>query len=122
MAFFLILAPWIFNWFGITPAKWVFVGVGTLLLFSSLGTNYYRSLKRKIPIGIHMAIDTLSGLYLLSAPYLYSYRELLSKVQYNIHLIFGLLLLVLVALTHPKIEAAKSPSERAEINHDPLPR
>lgn len=113
-----ILAPWIFGMTEITTARYLFVLSGSAILLYSLLTNYYYSLIRKVPLGVHMTLDSIIGVIMILSPALFGYRDLLNDAQYAIHMLLGIVTLSLVALTRPRTEAAKTPAERAAIAND----
>ena len=119
---FLVVSPWIFGFDGVTAARSVFLVGGIALIGYSLLTNYYYSVARIIPLGVHMAFDAILGVVFILAPALFGYREFLTQGQYAVHVVLGIGAVGLVALTRPRTEAAKTPAERAAIAHDvPLP-
>lgn len=118
----LIVSPWIFGFNEIGTARNVYLLLGVGLIVYSSITNYYYSLAKVLPLGVHMTFDALAGIVLILSPALFGYRELLTDGQYAAHIVFGIGAVGLVALTRPRTEAAKTPAERAAINHDvPLP-
>jgi hypothetical protein len=120
---FLIAVPWIIGVEEVSSARNVFLASGVSLIGYSLLTNYYFSVARIIPLGIHMTLDTILGIFLILAPALFGYREQLIETQYVEHVVTGVLLVGLVALTRPRTEASKTTLDRAAIQHQlPLNR
>lgn len=115
---FLIVAPWVLNFADIPAARTLFLLSGIALIGYSLLTNYYFSIVRWIPLGLHMTLDTVLGLLLILAPALFSYRDLLTAAQATAHIVIGASLVALVALTRPRTENAKTAGERAAIGND----
>jgi hypothetical protein len=115
---FLIVAPWVFGFAEVAAARNVHLWLGAGLIVYSLATNYYYSLIRVIPLGVHMTLDTLAGIFLILSPALFGYRTLLTDGQYAEHIVLGIGAIGLVALTRPRTEASKTPAERAAISHD----
>jgi hypothetical protein len=115
---FLIVSPWVFRFAEIATARNLFLIGGVALVVYSLMTNYYFSVARIIPLGVHMTMDVLLGVLLILAPALFGYRELLTEGQYAAHVVLGIAAVGMVALTRPRTESAKTPAERAAINHD----
>jgi hypothetical protein len=111
----LIISPWLFRFSGVPGARNLFFILGVALVVYSMLTNYYYSVLRIIPLGVHMALDTAIGVFLILGPALFGYRELLTDGQYALHIILGIGAVGLVALTRPRTEAAKTPAERALI-------
>lgn len=119
---FLIVAPWVFGFSEIGAARGIFIIGGAALIVYSLLTKYYYSVVRLIPLGVHMTMDALLGIFLILAPALFGYRDVLTDGQYAAHIVLGIGAVGLVALTRPRTEAAKTPAERAAISHDvPIP-
>lgn len=115
---FLVVAPYLFGFSHINAAANLFMIGGIALIVYSLLTNYYYSLARVIPLGVHMAMDALMGIVLILAPALFGYREMLTNGQYAVHIISGIGAVGLVALTRTRTEEAKTPSERVGIEHE----
>jgi hypothetical protein len=115
---FLIVSPWLFNFAQVIEARTLFLGGGLLLIATSLLTNDFFSLARRIPLGVHMTVDTLLGLLLILAPALIGYREQITEAQYAAHIAIGVGLVGFVALTRPRTEASKTAADRAAIEHD----
>src|SRR5687767_9628764 len=119
---FLIVGPWVFGFSEIGTARNLFLIAGVGLISYSLLTNYYYSLARVIPLGVHMTLDVMTGVLFILAPALFGYRDLLTQGQYAAHMVLGIGAIGLVALTRSRTEAAKTPAERAAIMHDvPVP-
>jgi hypothetical protein len=122
---FLVVAPWMFGFADIPAARTLFLFSGLALVAYSLLTNYYYSVAKVVPLGVHMTLDAMIGVVTILAPALFGYRELLTGGQYALHVILGVGAIGLVALTKPRTETAKTPVERAAISHDrhdiPLP-
>jgi hypothetical protein len=115
---FMIIAPWLFRFSTVPVVRNLFLVLGVGIVVYSLLTNYYFSVFRVIPLGVHMTLDTLVGIVLILAPALFGYRDLITEGQYALHIILGIGAVGLVALTRPRTEAAKTPAERAAISHD----
>ena len=115
---FLLVSPWLFGFDQIVEARVLFLLSGVVLITYSLITNYYFSVARIIPLGVHMTMDAILGVLLILAPALFGYRGLITEAQYVAHALVGVGTVGLVALTKPKSEAAKSPVERISIRQD----
>lgn len=105
---FLFACPYFFNFDYLVPARNVFSYSGTALITYSLLTNYRYSFFRIIPLGIHMAVDIIIGLTMISAPWLFNYFTDLTQPQFILHMTTGVAVLLLVAFTYPKSEAART--------------
>lgn len=114
----LLVAPWLFGFSDIPAARNFFLFAGIALGVYSAMTNYYYSLVKAIPLGVHMAMDVITGVAVILAPALFGYRDLITGAQNALHVVLGLGAVGLVALTRPRTEAAKTPAERAGIAHD----
>jgi len=98
----LLLAPFIAGFGGIDAARNIFILGGITLIGYSLCTKYELAIWRKIPIGVHMALDVAMGIVLLAAPFVFGYRALLSGGQEFVHYVLGLGVVGLVAFTRQK--------------------
>lgn len=114
----LIVSPWLFGFSDVQAARVVFLMSGTALIGYSLLTNYYYSVARILPLGIHMTLDAVLGVILILAPALFGYRDEIMPLQYVAHVVLGIGAVALVALTRPRTETAKSPLERISIKQD----
>ncbi len=111
----LIVTPWLFGFPEIQAARTLFLISGIGLIGYSVLTNYYYSVARVIPLGTHMTLDTVLGLFMILSPALFGYRESLSETQYAVHIALGIGLVGFVAVTRPRTEASKTSVERAAI-------
>ena len=115
----LLVAPWLFGFSDLDAARDVMLFSGAAIIIYSLLTNNHFAIARLIPIGAHMTFDVLIGVFLILGPTLFGYRGLITEGQFAAHIVLGLLAVGMVALTHPRTEAAKTPAERAAIrSHD----
>jgi hypothetical protein len=117
----LALSPYLFGFSDVVAARNVFLVVGLGLIAYSSITNYYYSVAKIIPLGVHMVLDAISGIVLILAPALFDYREVISDGQFALHFVMGIGALALVAFTRTRSETAKTPIERAEIRHHEVP-
>lgn len=58
-----------------SPAVWVPVCIGALLLLQSLLTDYEISMANLIPIKVHLGMDVLAGVVLAASPWLFQFSE-----------------------------------------------
>ena len=92
----LITVPWILNFQGTSAlAFWLSIGAGVGLLVYSLLTDYALSLKRVIPLKMHLIIDAVTSLTFLITPFILGFEGL---VQWYF-LANGALVMVAVLLT-----------------------
>lgn len=103
----LALSPFLFGFASIDVARNVFTLSAVMLTLYSLFTNYHAAVLRVIPLGVHMVLDTLAGVFLVSAPWIFGYRPYLSSTQEYAHYAFGLGIFALVGMTREKTESDK---------------
>ena len=103
----LILAPFLFGFAEVEAARNVFMIAGFALIAYSLLTNYYYAAIRVIPLGVHMSLDVITGVLLMTAPWIFDYRSLLTPTQAYLHYIMGLGAMALVAVTQERTETDK---------------
>jgi hypothetical protein len=103
----LILAPFLFGFADVDAARNVFMLSGFVLILYSLFTNYYYAAVRVIPLGVHMTLDVLSGVFIMVAPWVFNYRGFLTPGQEYLHYILGVGVIGLVGLTAEKTESDK---------------
>jgi hypothetical protein len=68
-------------------------------------TNYRYAIVRVIPLGAHMTLDTLTGAFLLVAPWLFGYRAFITPAQEYLHYLLGFGFFCFVGLTREKTDA-----------------
>src|SRR3954464_2102452 len=102
----LILCPFLFGYADVVAARNVFVLGGFIWAIYSLLTNYEFSIVKLIPLGAHMVLDVLVGLFYILAPSLFSYRAFMTNWQYALHFIVGIGAIGLVAITKRNSETA----------------
>jgi uncharacterized membrane protein len=83
----LIAAPWIFGFADVQAAKWVAIVVGLMVLVMSMITDYEGGGKKMLPMGTHLTIDVIAGIFLAASPWLFGF----SNEVYLPHLIVGIL-------------------------------
>jgi hypothetical protein len=101
----LVLSPFLFGFSDVETARNVFLFCGFGLALYSLITRYPISIAKIIPLGVHMVLDVLAGLFLMIAPSLFNYREFLTDLQYGLHFVLGIGVIGLVAVTRRKTES-----------------
>ena len=57
-----------------------------------------------IPLGTHMSLDVLNGVFVMLAPWIFGYRDLLTAGQEVLHYVVALAIFGLVAFTRTKAE------------------
>ena len=116
IAIALVASPFIFDFSNVDQARNLFLTLGIGLALYSAITNYYYSLARLIPLGVHMVFDAAAGAILIAGPTLFGYRDQLSDFQVGVHIVMGLGAVGLVAITRTRTEAAKTSEQRREID------
>jgi threonine dehydrogenase-like Zn-dependent dehydrogenase len=114
----LVATPFLFGFADIDAARNFFFAGGLALATYSLFTDYYYSVAKIIPLGVHMAMDVIIGIAAMLAPAMFGYSDLLTGAQQGVHFVLGLGAIGLVALTYPKsgrITGARRDSERPEL-------
>lgn len=100
----LLLSPYIFGFSEISVARNTFLLLGIALVAYSLLTNYRYSIAKIIPLGVHMTLDVLLGVFTMLAPWVLDYSYTLTSFQIGVHLVLGVGVLGLVAFTQPRTE------------------
>ena len=103
----LIVTPYIFGFAEILAARNAFLALGFAMIAYSSLTDYYYSVAKIIPLGLHMGLDVAVGLITMFAPWIFSYNLALTGGQMAVHWILGLGAIGLVSLTKPRTEAEK---------------
>ena len=103
----LILAPFLFGFSEVDVARNVFMISGGMLIIYSLFTNYYYAALRIIPVGVHMVLDVVNGVFVMIAPWVFNYRAFITPGQEYLHYTLGIAVFALVGLTREKTEADK---------------
>lgn len=62
---------------------------------------------RAIPLGIHMTLDVILGVFLIAAPWLFGYRGQIAPMQEYWHYVMGIGLFFAVGLAREKTETEK---------------
>ncbi len=97
----LIVSPWLLGFATNRSEMWIPIALGISAILYSIITDYEVGVFKILPIKFHLIVDTLSGILLASSPWLFGFSD---KV-YLPHLLFGLLELVVVILTHTNTTA-----------------
>jgi hypothetical protein len=103
----LILSPFLFGFADVDAARNVFMLSGFFLIMYSLFTNYEFAALRVIPLGVHMSLDVIIGIVVLTAPFIFGYREFITAGQEYLHYILGVGVIALVGFTAERTEADK---------------
>lgn len=95
----LLFVPAIFGFAGIDAARNAFLFSGFALIAYSLLTQYSYAVWRVIPVGTHMTLDVLNGVFLMLAPWVLGYRDIITAGQEIVHYVLALGVFGLVAFT-----------------------
>jgi hypothetical protein len=109
----LFSAPWILNFFRenvyeLAPISyWTPAMIGIVVIFYSLITDYELALTGVIPMGGHIAMDVISGIFLALSPWLFGF----SKQIFVPHLVAGVFMIVFAICTKrtPKEHPDRTP-------------
>ena len=89
-ALFFLLAPFLFGFVAVDPARNTFFLVGgTWLLYSAL-SDYDFSLVRLFSGVVHLGLDVFIALLLLTSPQMFDYRDQIPVAVYQLHIFGGL--------------------------------
>jgi hypothetical protein len=93
----LAVSPWLFGFAstGSPVAIWLPVLIGVMTLLMSLVTDYELSLRRTIPMSLHLWVDILGGLLLAASPWLFGFVDLV----FVPHFLFGTMEVVVALIT-----------------------
>ena len=106
----LIISPWILGFANRKAEMWVPVILGICSIIYSLFTKYELGVFKILPFKTHLAFDALSGILLATSPWIFGFAEDI----YIPHLIFGILEIVVVAITKTQTE-----SNLSAVSHRP---
>jgi SPW repeat-containing protein len=71
----LIASPWIFGFSDVSRAKWTMIAVGAVIIGTAMTTNYELGLVHLIPMHVHLAMDSMIGLFLAASPWILGYAD-----------------------------------------------
>jgi hypothetical protein len=83
----LIAAPWLLGFSDNNAATWSAAGVGIATLLMSAITDYEGGLIKILPMGAHLTMDVIAGIFLAASPWLLGY----SGQVFLPHLIVGIM-------------------------------
>jgi hypothetical protein len=108
VALILIASPLMFDFARNGAETWVplILGIGTVVY--SLLTNYELSLWPRIPMRIHLVLDTLSALLLATSPWLFGF----AKNIWQPFLILGIIELLIVWMSKTKPSDSQTTAEK----------
>ncbi|MDB5231921.1 MAG: hypothetical protein JWN76_2726 [Chitinophagaceae bacterium] len=96
-AFIIIAVPFVVEFRDNEPASYTCYTIGTIVLISSICTQYELGLIKVIPMRIHLILDVLAGIFVLASPWIFGFADRV----YLPHVILGLTDLVVVSLSQP---------------------
>jgi hypothetical protein len=96
----LFLAPNIFGFADMEgPAVWVPRLIGALTLLQAIVTRYEVGLVKMMPMRFHLFNDYAAGAFLAASPWLFRFYDPANQSLWLPHLIAGLSILIVTALT-----------------------
>lgn len=119
IGFFLVLLPWISGFSQLVLARDFMVAVGVGLLFYSLATDYGHGRGGAIPMRVHLLIDMIVGTFVMLAPLILGYSNVISSGQVWAHVASGLAVWSSVVFSVPRYIAM--PSTRKPIGVRSVP-
>lgn len=112
----LVLTPYVLGFSSVDAARNVFGILGVSLAVYSLITDYRYSIAKIVPLGVHMAMDVITGVVLMLAPSIFGYSSQITGTQFGAHFVLGLGAVALVALTYPKSgRVTRARTEKPEL-------
>lgn len=105
---FLIVSPWLFGFNDDKPATWAVIGVAIVILVQSLLTDYELGVARRIPMRVHLMMDTLAGAFLIASPWLLGFAD----EVWVPHLVFGIAEMGAAKMTRTEPDEASLTSTR----------
>jgi hypothetical protein len=95
----LIAAPWLFGFADQGGAAvMVPIYVGIFILLSEMTTTSPWSLLKLVPMSTHVAVDVLTGLFLLVSPWLFGFADLKANAWVP-HVVVGALVVLYALMT-----------------------
>jgi hypothetical protein len=71
----LVVAPWILQFDDVDAAKWSAVLVGLFVLINEIVTTSPASPLKIVPMRVHVALDVVTGVFLLATPFLFRFAD-----------------------------------------------
>lgn len=90
----MIGSPWLYLFADVPEAKWVAVACGVVGTGMAFITDYEAGFLKIIPYKVHLAVDVLSGLVLIAAPWVIGFTRTLVPM-----LIIGVLEIAIVVFS-----------------------
>lgn len=106
MSGFILILPWIIDYFAESRDTWVLASVGALTITMSLLTDYEFGLIKLIPMKVHLFVDVLCALFLILLPFVYPVYHY--AFYWPVLLGIGELIIILLSSPKPYI---KTPSD-----------
>ena len=103
----LIVAPYLFNFSDVAPARIVAMAVGAAAIVYSLLTAYEMGAIKVIPFQTHLWLDLASGVVLAASPWLFGFAD---QIRWP-HVTVGLLEIGAALMT--RTDASARPTARA---------
>jgi hypothetical protein len=95
---FILILPWIVNFYEEGTDTWILAMVGMFTIIMSMLTNYEFGLVKLVPMRLHLAIDVLTALFLIALPFMYP------MLHYYLYwpVLIGAVELLVVLFTSPR--------------------
>jgi hypothetical protein len=87
----LVVAPWILQFDDVEAAKWSAVLVGLFVLVNEIVTTSPASPLKIVPMRVHVALDVVTGVFLLATPFLFRFADEDANVWVP-HVVVGVLI------------------------------
>jgi len=100
---FLIASPWILNIYHGEEESWILMITGMVTVIYSLLTDYEMGYFKKIPMAVHLTLDTLSAVFLGVSPWVFDF----AGYSWKPHVIIAALELAVVLMTKPRLVQPK---------------
>jgi drug/metabolite transporter (DMT)-like permease len=71
----LVVAPWIFQFDEVSPAKWSAILVGLFIIVNEAVTTSPSSPMKIVPMRVHIMLDVVTGIFLALTPFLFQFSD-----------------------------------------------
>jgi hypothetical protein len=94
---FILVTPWISNYYTNSPDTWILAAVGGLTGLYSVFTDYELGLIKLIPMKMHLILDVIVAIFLIASPWLFTFPNYLHYWP----LLLGILELGVIIVSSP---------------------